>query len=407
MNLALANEQGALIKLIPASLLQDGATTFGFHRVFGWISESGSKARLAQRRRNGLRDQSETSPWIYRFEIAQAKKGVSVRGLERCEALQNSNSNWTLVTEQGQFQIFPHSGESLALSPLSSSGVQVESGDQSLKKGFLASILLALIFFALLWMTGGVSPVVEAPQIMEPISVKIVPEKQRAVSVPTVEAIPQQIINNQQVRRAVAQNLGFLGMLGNNKLSKALGGVRTQLKDASDGAGAGGKGGSGGELLVGLGQGVKRTTVGNSGVAGLGGVGTKGAGGGNGGYGNTLVGSGEGKSLSAMAVSRDMVLEGGLDRAVIQATIAKYLSQVRACYEQGLATQPGMNGTVTMAFEVGVEGALNFARVQKSTLGSSQVESCISQKMLGWKFPKPLGGVNVKVAYPFLLRPIS
>ncbi|NDD91677.1 hypothetical protein EBZ37_06295, partial [bacterium] len=181
----------------------------------------------------------------------------------------------------------------------------------------------------------------------------------------------------------------------------------TTALNASAGAGAGGNQGSGGELLVGLGQGVKRTSVGNSGVSGLGGVGTKGAGGGNGGYGNSMVGSGEGRALSAMAVSNDLVLEGGLDRAVIQATIAKYLSQVRACYEQGLAQSPGINGTVTMNFQVGPSGVLDFSKVGKSTLGHPPVENCIAQRMMGWKFPKPLGGVAVKVSYPFLLRPVG
>jgi hypothetical protein len=142
-------------------------------------------------------------------------------------------------------------------------------------------------------------------------------------------------------------------------------------------------------------------------VAGLGGIGTKGRGGGGGGYGNSMVGSGEGRALSAMPVSQDIVLEGGLDRAVIQATIAKYISQVRACYEDGLRNNPGISGQVTMAFEIAATGTLNYARVGKSTLGNAPVESCISARMMGWQFPKPLGGVSVKVNYPFLLRPVS
>jgi hypothetical protein len=179
------------------------------------------------------------------------------------------------------------------------------------------------------------------------------------------------------------------------------------LKDVSAGAGAGGKEGSGGETLVGLGAGVKRTTVGNSGVAGLGGIGTKGRGGGAGGYGDMMVGSGEGKGLTSLALSQDVTLEGGLDRSVIQATIAKYLSQVRACYESGLRKNAGLMGQVSMAFEINGQGDLNYSKVARSSLGNPEVEACISSKMLNWKFPKPTGGVNVKVAYPFMLRPSS
>ena len=60
-----------------------------------------------------------------------------------------------------------------------------------------------------------------------------------------------------------------------------------------------------------------------------------------------------------------------------------------------------------MQFEIGASGALNFARVDHSSLGDGEVEQCIVSRMMGWKFPKPLGGVNVKVVYPFLLRPVN
>ena len=142
-------------------------------------------------------------------------------------------------------------------------------------------------------------------------------------------------------------------------------------------------------------------------MTGLGGIGTKGAGGGAGGYGNSMIGSGEGRTLSKVALSQDMILEGGLDPAVIQATIAKYLSQVRACYESGLQTNPSLAGQVNMNFVIAGDGAVSTSKVAKSTLGHSGVENCISTKMLNWKFPKPVGGVNVKVNYPFVLRPVG
>jgi hypothetical protein len=250
---------------------------------------------------------------------------------------------------------------------------------------------------------------------LEPVLVKIAPERQKPVVVRDSSAFTKMTDSiqkqNVQGKRAIEQNLGFLKMLGKKDLSKALGGLPTKLQDVSPGAGAGGKAGSGGELLVGLGQGVKRTTVGNSGVTGLGGVGKSGAGGGAGGFGNSLLGSGEGRALSKLSagvpLSRDLELEGGLDRSVIQATIAKYLSQVRACYENGLQRNPGLTGTVHMKFEISGEGHVRAANVGRSSLGDVPVESCISEKMLDWKFPKPLGGVTVKVAYPFLLRPVN
>lgn len=211
-------------------------------------------------------------------------------------------------------------------------------------------------------------------------------------------------------KRAVNRNLGFLGMVGSAKLKDAVGGVPQKLEKATAGAGPGGDAGSGGEVLTNLGKGLKKTTVGNTGVAGLGGkLVTKGtSGGGKGGYGNTLVASGSGKGISAIAVSSsDMILEGGISRYAINATIAKYLNQVRRCYETQLKTKPALQGLVEMAFEINSTGMLNFARVNRTSLKDKPTEQCISSKMMTWQFPKPKGGVKVPVKYPFMLRPVG
>jgi hypothetical protein len=60
-----------------------------------------------------------------------------------------------------------------------------------------------------------------------------------------------------------------------------------------------------------------------------------------------------------------------------------------------------------MNFVIAGSGAVSSAKVGKSSLGNSQVEGCIENKMLNWQFPKPVGGVNVKVNYPFVLRPVG
>jgi hypothetical protein len=264
--------------------------------------------------------------------------------------------------------------------------------------GFLASLVLR--------------PGEVAPEALEPVRVTLVPEvpelqqRQKVVAVPAASDLSDQLkVRDRATRVAVEQNLGFLGLIGKKDLTKALGGLPTTTRPASAGAGAGGTEGSGGEYLVGLGQGVRRATVGNTGVAGLGGIGTKGAGGGAGGYGDSLVGSGEGRTLSKVALSNELTLEGGLDRSVIQATIAKYLSQVRACYEEQLRGNPGLAGQVTAAFSIDGEGLVTTSRISRSTLGSAAAEGCIAARIRTWSFPKPVGGVTVKVNYPFLLRP--
>ncbi|MEI6398903.1 MAG: AgmX/PglI C-terminal domain-containing protein, partial [Pseudomonadota bacterium] len=149
------------------------------------------------------------------------------------------------------------------------------------------------------------------------------------------------------------------------------------------------------------------TTVGNSGVAGLGGIGNAGAGGGEGGFGKSYVGSGGvgGKSLADVRLGKDIELDGGLDQAVVRATIVKYLSQIQACYQRGLREKPHLAGQVSMDFEIAASGKLNYAKVKTSSLDYPATEDCIAKAMLTWQFPKPVGGTLVKVNYPFALKP--
>ena len=77
-----------------------------------------------------------------------------------------------------------------------------------------------------------------------------------------------------------------------------------------------------------------------------------------------------------------MVIEGGISRYAINATIAKYLNQVRRCYETQLKTKPALQGLVEMSFEINATGMLNFARVNRTSLKDSATEKCISSKMM-------------------------
>ena len=390
--IALAASNGRLLKVLSGD---SSPSPYGFHQVFGWISENDLVNRLHRRQIQGLKT---TGDWLFKFIYSVKADGtVAISNADQC-----SFTAGKLKTPIGEFQFLNQ-----AIAPeLSDAEDQAEQART--KKFYRACTILALVLCSTLPFIHFEQAQLE-PEVLEPVVVKIIPEVQKDVRVPEaaiadLKAIPKV---DQVTKRAIQQNLGFLGFLGRKDLTKAMGGVPTQLSNTSPGAGPGGKEGSGGEYLVGLGQGVKRATVGNTGMAGLGGVGTKGAGGGAGGYGNTMIGSGEGRGLSKIALSNEMVLEGGLDRAVIQATIAKYLSQVRACYEGELQKNAGLAGLVTMSFVISGQGTVSASNASKSTLGSPVVESCITERLKTWQFPKPVGGVNVKVNYPFMLRPMG
>lgn len=383
-----------------------GEGLFGLHNLFGFISEQGAQDRLKSRRRRGII--YDSFRWDCLFSILHNKsKGKSkstwtINAVENCKVLQMSENQWKLMTSFGNFLFSPDGGRGEACVP-SLEIIEKDPERAGIKVAWIAGFLV--IAFMLLTLFMPPPEEMRKEEEEEQVAVEVAPQSAVTIRMTPREKPTKEQIKKWRVHRAVQQNLGLLGLLGKKNLTKAVGGAPTDLKNVSPGAGQGGDQGSGGELLVGLGKGVRKTTVGNTGVKGLGGIGTKGRGGGQGGYGNTSIASGEGAGISTIAVSQDAVLDGGLDKYVIAATIQKYINQVRACYENELQKNPGLAGTVRIDFEIGGSGTLNYSKVKKSTLGNKKAETCITGKMMAWKFPRPRGGVKVPTSYPFILRP--
>jgi hypothetical protein len=392
-------DSGEIVRLLKVA----GDEEIHFDKTFGFVTQETLKARNHLREKNGLRSSQNKPEFSIRWTLNQELLADSQCRVEKL------NQGWKLFAGEQVYKINFINDQA---QPLQRS--IEERNLRPNKKALVFPLLLAALLFALPFFFPNQEQKTEIAEV-PPVAPVVVQMEKPKVVVPQEEPKPvepqqqknQALDPNQKVKKALSQNLGFLKLLGRKDLKKAVGGLPTNVPEASAGAGPGGKEGSGGELLTGLGQGLRKTTVGNSGMAGLGGIGTKGVGGGLGGYGETDYGSGAGRSLSTVPLSQDAVMEGGLDRSLIIATIMRYLSQVRACYEDGLKRKADLIGQVTMNFEINGTGALNYSRVQRSSLGDREVEQCISTRMMNWKFPTPKGGVNVKVSYPFMLRPVK
>lgn len=202
----------------------------------------------------------------------------------------------------------------------------------------------------------------------------------------------------------------------------------------SNGGGGRGAGGIGGGGKMGLansmyGKGLIAAPHGNGSPApGYGGYGTRGrAGGGEAGvgYGRTsLVGSskglgpkgngpagsgggGSGYGWADAGDEDDFEVQGGLEMDQIAEVIARNMGQITYCYEQGLQTKPELSGRVRVRFLIGSRGRVTTAGIASSSVKSSKVENCIVNKLQAWNFPRPVGGVSVKVVYPFTLRRVG
>ncbi|HEX4925633.1 MAG TPA: AgmX/PglI C-terminal domain-containing protein, partial [Bdellovibrionales bacterium] len=250
------------------------------------------------------------------------------------------------------------------------------------------------------------------PPVVEPITKKVKPKPQIAHAKRVVKPrnIPLKVTRKSaptQARKAVALNqMGALGVLGSMSKSNTAGGINLNVAQSTRGPGLGGNAGSGGVQTSLYSRGLVANPLGAGGRAtGAGGYGTKGKGGGQAGYGSlSLVGS---SNAFFQPIEREAFVEGGLDRDQISEVIQRHLGEVRFCYEQGLQSQPELSGRVAVRFMINAAGQVSTAGVQRSSLRSDSVESCIIQRLKSWKFPEPRGGVNVKVTYPFLLKRTS
>lgn len=96
-------------------------------------------------------------------------------------------------------------------------------------------------------------------------------------------------------------------------------------------------------------------------------------------------------------------VKGAMDKDIIRRIVRAHINEIRLCFNQGLAKDPTLEGRVTIQFTIGPDGTVPVAVVQDSNLTDPKVAQCMAKAVKRWKFPKPDGGGNVVVTYPFVL----
>jgi len=98
-------------------------------------------------------------------------------------------------------------------------------------------------------------------------------------------------------------------------------------------------------------------------------------------------------------------VSGALDKDIIRRIVRAHINEVRFCYNQGLAKNPGLFGRVAVRFTIDGKGSVASAAVSEDTLADAKVSGCVVKAVRRWKFPRPHGGGVVQVTYPFVLEP--
>lgn len=207
-----------------------------------------------------------------------------------------------------------------------------------------------------------------------------------------------------------ARSAGVLAMLRPDTFI-APGGEGYAEADGDADVWAGGHGAAVGEIglgglgLVGTGRGGPLSGE----VAALGVVGLTGKGGGGGtcGCGKGSPGSpafgGRGSRVPTVRQGQGQA-QGALDGEVIRRIVRAHLNEVRYCYNQALARDPGEKGRVAVQFVIGGAGQVSSAMVGESDVDPA-LAACVTQAVRRWKFPRGEGAGSTMVNYPFVFAP--
>ena len=160
--------------------------------------------------------------------------------------------------------------------------------------------------------------------------------------------------------------------------------------------------GAGGLSLNGSGEGGGG---GGSGT-GLGNIGTIGHGAGTG----QGFGSGHGRLGGAHATKAPVIragavqVNGRLPSEVIQRIVRQNFGRFRLCYENGLRTNPNLQGSVAVQFVIDRTGAVSSSKDEGSTLPDRGVINCVVRGIGDLSFPRPESSI-VSVTYPIVFAP--
>jgi len=251
------------------------------------------------------------------------------------------------------------------------------------------------------------APIAQTRPVVKPAKKKIVARKNVSPRKTKVVNNSKAKVRHQKARRKNISQMGALGALGGSSAG-AKGGRGLKLNSALTGLGSGNTAGTkslGDASSAFAGKGLSANS-GGGGKSNLGqvGYGTKGRSGGQSGYGQMNIGGSSNGGGYEPAMLGGGSVEGGLEMSQIEAVIQQNIGQIYYCYEKGLQKAPQLQGRVVTDFVINGAGRISVAQVGQTSLKAAQVEGCMLGKLKSWKFPKPVGGVDVSVSYPFNLK---
>jgi hypothetical protein len=122
------------------------------------------------------------------------------------------------------------------------------------------------------------------------------------------------------------------------------------------------------------------------------------------GHGSAIVGGGHKPVGPSMRQPLDFQAGGRIPKDVIQREVRLHAGQMRGCYEDGLRTNPSLQGRVEVKFVIGRDGSITIAQdTANSDLPNPAVRACVVKQFYNLSFANP--GGTVQVTYPLTFVP--
>jgi hypothetical protein len=116
-------------------------------------------------------------------------------------------------------------------------------------------------------------------------------------------------------------------------------------------------------------------------------------------------GSGEVRAVVHEPPKANISIRGGMSREAVLKVVNTHLSEIQDCYERELLHNPGISGKILMEWLIQLDGTVRYAKVKFTNIGhSSDLHSCLQAQVVTWNFPRPKGGEEVLVTFPFLFE---
>jgi len=93
-------------------------------------------------------------------------------------------------------------------------------------------------------------------------------------------------------------------------------------------------------------------------------------------------------------------IEGELTRAQVDQEMHRHLKSIRYCYQRELTKTPVLFGQIVPSFRIGPDGAVESASIDRSTMNSAAVESCVVSRIERMTFQRSHSGGSTVVRYP-------